>query len=80
MLGVLITKVTQSSKHLKSVGVPFFMYTISVYFFAREQFSLKQAIISIFKIPAIWFALFPLISDLAQDFLDVIGFSVGVCG
>ncbi|MFW2557067.1 AEC family transporter [Aliarcobacter butzleri] len=36
----------------------FFMYTISVYFFAREQFSLKQAIISIFKIPAIWFALF----------------------
>ena len=25
-------------------------------------------------------ALFPLISDLAQDFLDVIGFSVGVCG
>lgn len=34
----------------------FFMYTISVYFFAREQFSLKEAIISIFKIPAIWFA------------------------
>ncbi len=38
----------------------FFMYTISVYFFAREQFSLKQAIISIFKIPAIWFAFFAL--------------------
>ena len=38
----------------------FFMYTISVYFFAREQFSLKQAIISIFKIPAIWFASFAL--------------------
>ncbi|PZP16234.1 MAG: permease [Aliarcobacter butzleri] len=44
----------------------FFMYTISVYFFAREQFSLKQAIISIFKIPAIWFALFALFLNYYQ--------------
>ncbi|MDN5078241.1 AEC family transporter [Aliarcobacter butzleri] len=44
----------------------FFMYTISVYFFAREQFSLKQAIISIFKIPAIWFALFAIILNYYQ--------------
>nr|WP_269090622.1 AEC family transporter [Aliarcobacter butzleri] len=42
------------------------MYTISVYFFAREQFSLKQAIISIFKIPAIWFALFALFLNYYQ--------------
>ncbi|MFW2353279.1 AEC family transporter [Aliarcobacter butzleri] len=44
----------------------FFMYTISVYFFAREQFSLKQAIISIFKIPAIWFALFAIFLNYYQ--------------
>nr|WP_269091982.1 AEC family transporter [Aliarcobacter butzleri] len=42
------------------------MYTISVYFFAREQFSLKQAIISIFKIPAIWFALFAIFLNYYQ--------------
>ncbi|WP_330848313.1 AEC family transporter [Aliarcobacter butzleri] len=44
----------------------FFMYTISVYFFAREQFSLKQAIILIFKIPAIWFALFAIFLNYYQ--------------
>nr|WP_228255571.1 AEC family transporter [Aliarcobacter butzleri] len=44
----------------------FFMYTISVYFFAREQFSLKQAIISIFKIPAIWFALIAIFLNYYQ--------------
>ena len=38
----------------------FFMYTISIYFFAREQFNFKQSLKSIFKIPAIWFALLAL--------------------
>lgn len=33
-----------------------FIYIFSVYFFAREQFSLKEAIFSILKIPGIWFA------------------------
>ena len=33
-----------------------FIYMFSVYFFAREQYSLKDAIISILKIPGIWFA------------------------
>jgi len=38
----------------------FFMYTISIYFFAREKFNFKGAIRSIFKIPVIWFAIFAL--------------------
>lgn len=33
-----------------------FIYIFSVYFFAREQFLLKDAIYSILKIPGIWFA------------------------
>ena len=37
-----------------------FIYIFSVYFFAREQFSLKDAILSILKIPGIWFALLAL--------------------
>lgn len=37
-----------------------FIYIFSVYFFAREQFSLKEAIYSILKIPGIWFALLAL--------------------
>ncbi len=39
----------------------FFIYIFSVYFFAREQFSLKDAILSILKIPGIWFALLALL-------------------
>ncbi|MBK6547221.1 MAG: AEC family transporter [Arcobacter sp.] len=38
----------------------YFMYTISIYFFAREQFNFKQSLKSIFKIPVIWFALLAL--------------------
>ena len=38
----------------------FFMYTISIYFFAREQFNFNQSLKSIFKIPVIWFALLAL--------------------
>lgn len=44
----------------------FFMYTIGAYFFAREQFLLKNAIISIFKIPSIWFAVFALFLNYYQ--------------
>ena len=36
----------------------FFMYTISVYFFARDRYNFKDSIKSIFKIPVIWFAVF----------------------
>jgi hypothetical protein len=38
-----------------------FIYIFSVYYFARDKFSIKQAIISIMKIPGIWFAIFALI-------------------
>jgi predicted permease len=38
-----------------------FIYIFSVYFFAREQFQLKDAIYSILKIPGIWFALLALL-------------------
>lgn len=38
----------------------FFIYIFSVYFFAREQFSLKESIYSILKIPGIWFAVLAL--------------------
>ncbi len=44
-----------------NIGNTLFIYIFSVYFFARDQFSIKQAIISIMKIPGIWFALFALI-------------------
>ncbi|MDD3025742.1 MAG: AEC family transporter [Aliarcobacter skirrowii] len=38
----------------------FFMYTISIYFFARDKFNFKDSLKSIFKIPVIWFAIFAL--------------------
>ena len=44
-----------------NIGNTLFIYIFSVYFFARDQFSIKQAIISIMKIPGIWFALLALI-------------------
>jgi len=39
----------------------FFIYIFSVYFFAREQFSIKQAFRSILRIPGIWFAFLALL-------------------
>ncbi|MGD9553080.1 MAG: AEC family transporter [Arcobacteraceae bacterium] len=44
----------------------FFIYLFSVYFFAKDQFSFKQALGSIFKIPAIWFALIALAFNYYQ--------------
>ncbi len=44
----------------------FFMYIFSVYFFAREQFKIKEAIFSILKIPAIWFAIFALLFNYSE--------------
>lgn len=39
----------------------FFMYTISVYFFAREKFAFLESVKAIFRIPVIWFAVFALL-------------------
>jgi len=36
----------------------FFIYTVGVYFLAREKYTLKQSLISMAKIPILWFALF----------------------
>lgn len=44
----------------------FFIYLFSVYFFAKDQFSFKQALQSIFKIPAIWFAFIALAFNYFQ--------------
>jgi malate permease and related proteins len=38
----------------------FFIYTVGVYFLAREKYTLKQSIKSMLKIPILWFALFAL--------------------
>jgi predicted permease len=38
-----------------------FIYIFSVYFFARESFQLKDALMSILKIPGIWFAFLALL-------------------
>ena len=40
-----------------------FIYTFSVYFFAKDKFDFKSSIISIFKIPAIWFAVVALLMN-----------------
>ncbi|WP_121627744.1 AEC family transporter [Poseidonibacter antarcticus] len=44
----------------------FFIYIFSVYFFAREQFSIKQAFRSILKIPGIWFAFLALFVNYSE--------------
>lgn len=38
----------------------FFIYTVSIYFFARSSFSLKESLLQMVKIPIIWFAIFAL--------------------
>lgn len=39
----------------------FFIYTVGIYFFAREKYSLKQTAITLIKIPILWFAIFALL-------------------
>ena len=47
----------------------FFMYSVSIYFFAREKFKLLDSLKSIFKIPVIWFALFALLINYYEVFI-----------
>jgi len=47
-----------------------FIYIFSVYFFAREQFALKDAILSILKIPGIWFALLALLINYNEILIN----------
>ena len=38
----------------------FFIYTIGIYFFAKSKYTFKQSLISMIKIPTLWFAIFAL--------------------
>lgn len=44
----------------------FFIYTVGIYFFAKGEFDLKQSLISMIKIPILWFALFALLYNYLQ--------------
>lgn len=59
---------TQSVPYTSILNIAnvFFIYIFSVYFFAKDQFSFKQALQSIFKIPAIWFAFIALAFNYYQ--------------
>jgi len=39
----------------------FFIYTVGIYFFAKNSYSFKDSIIQMFKIPILWFAVIALI-------------------
>jgi predicted permease len=39
----------------------FFIYTVGIYFYAKDQYSLKQSLSTMLKIPILWFALLALI-------------------
>jgi len=39
----------------------FFIYTIGIYFYAKSSFNIKESIISMFKIPILWFAFIALV-------------------
>ncbi len=43
-----------------------FIYTFSVYFFAKDKFEFKSSLVSIFKIPSIWFAVIALLVNYLQ--------------
>jgi predicted permease len=42
----------------------FFIYTIGIYFFAKERFNIFDSIKSMLKIPILWFALFAIVFNL----------------
>jgi predicted permease len=45
----------------------FFIYTIGIFLLAKEKYTLKQSLLSMVKIPILWFALFA----LAFNYLDL---------
>jgi len=49
---------------LINVANIFIIYTVGVYFYSRGQFSIKESLLNIIKLPLIWFALFALILNL----------------
>ena len=51
---------------LINVANVFIVYTIGVYFYSRGQFSIKESLLNIIKLPLIWFALLALICNLLE--------------
>ncbi len=49
---------------LINVANVFIIYTIGVYFYSRGQFSIKESLLNIIKLPLIWFALLALTLNL----------------
>lgn len=47
-----------------NVANVFIVYTLGVFFYSRGNFSIKESLYNIFKLPVIWFALFALILNL----------------
>lgn len=44
----------------------FFIYTTGIYFFAKEQFNIKESLKTMFKIPILWFAIAAIIFNLTD--------------
>ncbi len=44
----------------------FFIYTVGIYFYAKGQFSIKESLTQIVKIPILWFAIFAIIFNAAE--------------
>jgi len=44
----------------------FFIYTIGIYFYAKSSFSMKESIVSMLKIPILWFALLALVFNYME--------------
>lgn len=51
---------------LINVSNIFLIYTIGVYFYSRGQFSIKESMLNIIKLPLIWFAILALMLNLSQ--------------
>ena len=51
---------------LINVANVFIVYTIGVYFYSRGQFSIKESLLNIVKLPLIWFALLALFLNFYQ--------------
>ena len=51
---------------LINVGNVFLIYTIGIYFYSRGQFSIKESLLNIIKLPLIWFAILALTLNLLK--------------
>jgi predicted permease len=47
----------------------FFIYTIGIYFYAKSSFNMKESILSMIKIPILWFALIALVFNYMEIYI-----------